>query len=459
MSGFRFIHAADLHLDSPFAGLSGVPEQVRQALRESTFTALHRLTELAIRERADFVLIAGDVYESADRSLRAQVRFHKAMQRLAENGISAFVVHGNHDPLDGTQARLSWPDSVHFFAPGQVERVEVNLPGKGYVADIYGVSYPTSAVRDNYALSFRRLGGAPYCIGLLHANVDHASEHGDYAPCTLPELIGRGMDYWALGHIHSRRVLHENPYVVYPGNIQGRSIRELGPKGCYLAEVDEAGQTRLSFHPLDAVRWQQSRVSIAGLWTEQELKDRLERCLEEARLSGEGRPSVLRIELLGRGPLHSRLQGGFVRELAEELRLGEQERLELAAAGMEEYGGISRLEAEGELREERPDFVWLEKLVVRTGREANREELSASPGFLGDVLRLAKDMAGDREALGSFISDCLAPLLEHPKAGSLLRKAGLAAEGRPDEAFARDTLEQAVEWLLDRLLEEEEGRR
>jgi DNA repair protein SbcD/Mre11 len=469
VSGFRFIHAADLHLDSPFAGLSGVPEAVRQVLRQSTFAALHHLTELAIRTKADFVLIAGDVYESADRSLRAQVRFHKAVERLAENGISAFVIHGNHDPADGREAKLSWPGLAHFFPAGQVGRIPVVLPGRGHVADVLGISYPSQAVRDNYAMSFHKEGEAPYHIGLLHANVDGASDHADYAPCTLRELLSRGMDYWALGHVHGRRVLHEEPYAVYPGNTQGRSIRETGPKGCYVVDVDEEGRTSLDFHELGAVRWEHRQVSIAGLTTEHELKERLESCLEEVRLAGGGRPSVLRLELGGRGPLHGRLQApGFLRELADELRLAELERAGWGAASV----GSSGLSAAGLLASDGPhtgfgsaapgkstvDFVWLEKLVDRAGAEADREVLASSPGFLGDVLRLAGEIGGDREELVRFASECMEPLLRHPKAGALLRQSGLAGDGgETQEDFAAECLEKAAEWLMDRLLAEEEG--
>lgn len=473
MRGFRFIHAADLHLDSPFAGLAGVPEQVRQTLRHSTFGALEQLVRLALSERVDFVLIAGDVYESADRSLRAQVRFHKAMRQLAENGISAFIIHGNHDPHDGRQAQLDWPERVHVFRAGQVETVPAVVPGKGHVADIHGISYPSASVRENYALAFRREGDAPYHIGLLHANVDGVSDHADYAPCTLAELTGRGMDYWALGHIHSRRVLHEVPFVVYPGNIQGRSVRETGPKGCYLVEVDESGTATLDFRVLDTVRWHQASLSIEGLGSEQELKDQLEGMLEEVRREAGGRPSVIRIELTGRGPLHSRITEGFVRELAEELRLAELERVGWDGAGAGTSGSVGRKENLQESASSgtavrnaeewmssmgggaaATDFVWVEKLAARTGAAVDREALEASSGFLGDVLRLAAETAREPEALASFAAECLEPLLSHAKAGALLHRAGLAEQGQIREDFARQSLEQAAEWLLDRLLDE-----
>lgn len=449
MSGFRFIHAADLHLDSPFAGLSAVPEEIAGTLRQSTFRALERLVELAVTHRVDFVLVAGDVYESADRSLRAQFRFHKAMQRLAENGISAFVVHGNHDPSDGREARLKWPEAVHIFGTGAVERIPVVLPGRGHVADVLGISYPAAAVSDNYALSYSRSGSAPYQIGLLHANVDGAADHANYAPCSLRDLLAAGMDYWALGHIHGRRVLHEVPYIVFPGNIQGRSVRETGEKGCYMVDVDEHGGTSLVFHPLDAVRWVSREVSIAGLQTEQELREALERCLEEARQEADGRPVVVRLALTGRGTLHRRLADNFVKELADELRTGELERAGISGDGY----GIEEASA--------GNWVWIEKLSVHTGSAVNRELLIQEPGFLGDVLRLAGQIGQDPVELRRFAAQCLEPLFQHPKAGSLLRKAGLTADGEaaPHEALSSEWLERASEYLLSQLLEDkEEGR-
>ncbi|RAU92098.1 DNA repair exonuclease [Paenibacillus sp. YN15] len=449
MIPFRFIHAADLHLDSPFAGLSGVPEPVSRLLRGSTFAALDNLTELAIREKADFVLIAGDVYDSADRSLKAQLRFHRAMKRLAENGISAFVVHGNHDPLDGREARLDWPGSVHVFKAGEAEHVPVVLAGRGHVADIQGISYPTAAVRENYALRFGRGTGGVYQIGLLHANVDGSPEHEDYAPCSLRELGAVGLDYWALGHVHTRRVLSEGPWVVYPGNLQGRSIRETGAKGCYVVEVDETGRSSLRFQALDAVRWLNRQVSIADCSTEQELKEALERAVEDARAAAEGRPSVLRIVLAGRGKLHGRLQGGFARDLAEELRRWEQERWGLEEAA----GGFGFGEA--------PPLVWLEKLVVRTGVAADREALLQAEGFLGELLRLAAELEGEPQALQVFAKECMEPLLAHHRAGALMRRTGLAADGGAgtglEAGAAAELLKQASEWLLDHLLDEEEG--
>lgn len=334
-----------------------------------------------------------------------------------------------------------------MFKAGEVERVPVVVAGRGHVADIQGISYPTAAVRENYAQRFGAGAGGVYQIGLLHANVDGSPEHADYAPCSLKELAGAGLDYWALGHVHTRRVLSERPWVVYPGNIQGRSVRETGAKGCYVVEVDGSGSAELRFQALDAVRWLTREVSIADCSTEQELKEALEQTMEEVRAEAEGRPAVLRLVLTGRGRLHGRLQGGYARDLAEELRRIELERWEL----LEEETGAG----------EGMPLVWLEKLSVRTGVAADREALLQSEGFLGELLRLAAELESEPQALQEFAGECLEPLLGHHRAGALLRKTGLAGEGIPgagvEKEFASELLKQASEWLLDHLLDEEEG--
>lgn len=436
---FRFVHAADLHLGSPFAGLSNLPGAVRETIMRSTYDAFGRLIELAIRCRADAVLIAGDVYDLADRPLRAEIRFQRGMERLAAHGIPAFVIHGNHDPADGRAAALSWPPSVHFFSGAEVERAPLVVPGRGHVADVFGISYPTAAVRDNYALRFPpggEDGSGVYRIALLHANVGGDAAHDNYAPCELGDLLGRGIDYWALGHIHARRVLHEAPWVVYPGNPQGRSARETGAKGCYVADVTEEGETRLAFHPLDAVRWLSVEGSVAGADTVQDVQDALQRCLEEARQQAGGRPAFVRVTLRGRGAAHRLLQGGaLLNELAAELREIEAER---AQAG------------------EGADFVWIESVRAETGLAIERDELLRQSGFLGDLVRSAEALRSDEAALERFAEACLEPLRQHPKAAAALRRIS------GPEQFAvwlKAAEELAIDWLAgDGATDEEDER-
>jgi exonuclease SbcD len=400
--GFRFMHAADLHVDSPFRGMSALPAAIRERVRESTFRALDGLVELALRERVDFVVISGDVYDAADRSLRAQLRLQSALGRLASGGVPVFVAHGNHDPADGRAARLDWPESVRFFAADRVETFRVELPGRGPVAEVHGRSFGAAAVRDNLALGFReaaRTAGL-YQIAVLHANVDGDEEHDNYAPCSLRDLTASGFDYWALGHIHTRRVLHERPWVVYPGNLQGRSVRETGPRGCYIADVDDAGETKLAFHALDDVRWAVERIDIAPFETEQELLGELGAAVGRVQAEAEGRAAVVRLVLDGRGPLHAALRAGSggAEEWATLLR---EEALERAAAGAD-------------------DWVWIESVEDATAPAVRIDELLAEPNFLGELLRQGRELLEDEAALAEFAAAAAAPLLQEGAAGRRL---------------------------------------
>ncbi|MFC6230425.1 exonuclease SbcCD subunit D [Paenibacillus allorhizosphaerae] len=427
---FRFIHAADLHLDSPFRGLSKLPEPLREQVRESTFRALDRLVELAVQEQVDFLLISGDVYDAKDRSLRAQLRFQQALEALAGHEIPVFVIHGNHDPMkDGYAAKLNLPETVCVFGCDAVEsRVIRNKEGTA-LCRISGISFAHAAVTENLSYGFRPWEDGLYHVGMLHTNVDGDPQHDNYAPCSLQDLTVRGVDYWALGHVHTRQVMREQPWVVYPGNAQGRHIRETGARGCYLVQVSDTGDTDLTFHSLDAVRWLAQAVSIAGMETEQQLKDALEEAVEAAREAAEGRTAIVRLVLTGRGPLHTVLQrAGSKTELASGLRESEQR-----------LGG-SRI-------------VWVEAIDDRTGIAADRGELAAKPGFLGDLLRFAEEAGEDRVRLLSFASEALVPMESHPQLAPLLR--GIPAEELAE--WLREAEELALEALADGLTKTETG--
>jgi len=391
MKRLRFVHAADLHVDSPFKGMSALPERVRERVRESTFDALKELVAVAMEVKADFVLISGDVYDLSDRSLRAQIRFQKAMEQLAARGIPVYVIHGNHDPQDGRAAQLDWPEAVHFFACDQVETVDVVKEGAGMIAQVHGISYATSSVTDNLARGFRAARHDVYQIGLLHTNVDGDPGHDNYAPCSKQDLLASGMHYWALGHIHTRQVIQEQrPAIVYPGNIQGRSIRETGSRGCYVVDVHEDGGAELTFHALDRVRWFHEYLPVAGLSTEQALKDKIGERLERIREEADGRDAVVRIVLEGRGAVHALLRKGrALEELTAEFREDEAER---------------------------SPFVWIESMEDRTGSDIDMEALQQEKSFVGDLLRLAQGLKGDEAALAAFAGEALAALQSLPQA-------------------------------------------
>lgn len=427
MKPFRFVHAADLHLDSPFKGLSALPASVRDRIRESSFEALQRLVRLAVEQRVDFVLISGDVYDLADRSLRAQLRFQQAARTLSEHGIALYVIHGNHDPLHGDRASLDWPDAVYFFGGETVETIMVRDREGDVIASISGISYVQAATTAPLASRFPRPRQDIYAIAMLHTNVDGAAGHDNYAPSSLKELVQSGYSYWALGHIHTRQVLHEEPYVVYPGNTQGRSVKECGPRGCYVVDVDEEGHSTLVFHELSAVRWERQDISIEGLEDEQQLKYAFDRILAELAASCVNMPVVVRISLTGRGPLHRLLQTGtLLQELVDELRA---EQTEVAGAA--------------------GSFVWIESVKLHTGPEISLSSLRDQDSFVGDLLKLTDKLLADEEALQAFYSDAAASLVQNPKVAKWLRELA------PDTDALLELLDRATMLAVHELMDEE----
>ena len=382
----RFVHAADLHLDSPFVGIKAVaPGNVATALQDATFSAYENIIDLCIEERVHALLVAGDVYDSADRSLRAQLKFVEGLERLGAAGIRSFVCHGNHDPLDGWEARLKYPTSCTRFGR-EAESVPVfeDDPRRGVV---HGISFETDDVSDNLA---QRLGkGDPesFSMGLLHANVGTDTVHQSYAPCSLDDLIRSGMDYWALGHVHNRQVLSErSPTVVYPGNPQGRHPNEPGPRGVYLVDVNEGNDVHVDFRPVDTVRWAQVDLDISRTDTVPDLIEGLHQLVQVSLAESDGRSVVLRIDLTGRGGLHLSLQQPtFIEEL---------------------MGEVNREWAE------RTPFAWCERIVDETAVPFNREERIAGSDFLAEVLKTV-DLAKDKSTLRDRLRKGIAELYEH----------------------------------------------
>lgn len=381
-----FVHCADLHLDSPFEGLQVVDQRIGAVLRDATFKAFDKVIDLALREGADFLLVAGDVYDGADRSLRAQLRFREGLKRAAEAGLQCFVAYGNHDPLSGWEAQLQMPEGVHRFGGEQVERFVVQRAGKT-LAQIYGLSHPVREVKENLVPRFSRQPEGPFAIGLLHANVGGNPNHDNYAPCKVEDLVASRLDYWALGHVHAQQILKEhNPLIIYPGNTQGRSVRELGARGCYLVRVEENGRVTPQFVATDVVRWFLQEVDIADLTTWDDLLNLLSLTKEEVRAAAQGRAAILRLHLTGRGELHAQLRRvDPERDLALPLRESETER---------------------------PDFVWVESLQNRTRPLIDIAKRRREPDFLGDFLSAAENLR-TAENPGATLKEVLSGRPEH----------------------------------------------
>ncbi|WP_426571268.1 metallophosphoesterase family protein [Aquihabitans sp. McL0605] len=305
---FSYLHAADLHLDTPFTSVSGYPERVGAALREASLEAWDALISTAINRQVAFVVLAGDIYDGAERGIRAQRAFLDGVTRLAEHGIRTFLVHGNHDPVtEGWTAITSFPAEVHRFSETQVESISFEAGGEQVV--VHGTSYAVSATTDNLALQFPSASPGAFNIGLLHANLSGlGSKHQDYSPCSLDDLRRTGYQYWALGHIHQRQTPHAgHPWIVYPGNIQGRTPRssERGAKGAVIVAVTNGVAAEPEFVALDRVRFVDIAVAIDDVIDTGVLLDRLEAAADPARHGGRG--VLVRATVEGSGRLHHEL--------------------------------------------------------------------------------------------------------------------------------------------------------
>jgi exonuclease SbcD len=435
---FTFLHTGDLHLDSPFQGLSAeAPPEVLSLLRSATTDAWRSVVRTAIEAHVDFVVVAGDVFEVASPTLLGQTRFRDGLAELSEAGIPSFVVHGNHDPLDGRSwvPSLDFPAAVHRFGTDAAEAVPVLRQGRE-IARIHGRSYPRAAVTENYASGFRADPAAPYSIGLLHTNVGDRPGHANYAPCSVDDLRASGMDYWALGHIHQPGQVLADPPAIYCGIPQGRDPGELGPRGCYLVEVDAAARANPRFVATDLVRWHVLEVAIDPLTDDEALRRACREALGSALDAADGRSLVVRARLTGRGVLHASLaRPGYLADLRD--LLNEERSITPPFAWVESVRDVTRPEVDLESRRNVPDFVGD---FLRTAGVARRSRSSTDPD--------------EHERWTSLLRSAVAPLFDE----SLRGRRHLAA-GRPsDDALATDLLAEAETLGVDLLLAAEEER-
>jgi exonuclease SbcD len=374
MPRFCFVHAADLHLDTPFVMLGRTAPEIAERLRDASLEAFDALVQMAIEREAAFVIFAGDIYDCADRGVRAQLRFLRGVEKLGERGIPVFAAHGNHDPLDGWQATRRLPGNLIVFGADEVEAHTVRIEGEPR-AHLYGISYGYRDVTENLALRFRRGDEPGLHIGVLHCNAGSHTEYATYSPCTTADLTVAGMDYWALGHIHQHLVLAEGrPWIVYPGSLQASNSNETGPRGSVVVEVEDDTVERVEFVALDRVRFARAEVDISG---EPDLHSLRKTIL--MRAEGDAVDQVLTIVLSGRGPLHGDLRRhGAIDDLLREVR--------------DELGIAS-------------PFVWIDRIVDQTRTELDRETIARRGDFSAELTRLVDDLRADPDGLRSLLEE------------------------------------------------------
>lgn len=412
----KFIHAADIHLDSPLRGLEQYEGAPTQALRGATRLAFKRLVDLAIEESVAFVLLAGDLYDGDWRDYNTGLFFTQQMGRLQAADISVFVVAGNHDAASQITTSLRPPANVHLFS---TKAPETRLREDLGVA-IHGQGFATRAVSTDLSQGYAVGYGDLFNIGLLHTALNGRPGHADYAPCSLDGLRSRGYQYWALGHVHRHEIVAEEPWVVFPGNIQGRHARETGAKGCCLVEVADGRVLRVEHRPLDPVRWATCSVDLTDVATMEEALDRVGRSLSAA-VDGDGRLLATRVRLWGACALHDRLRAQSEQVVNECRALANS----LAS-----------------------DAVWVEKVLIDTQGTQSEVDALARDATLGALFQSIRDLQGDPVALAA-LGDDFADLQTRLPAPS---RDGEEALDLRDPDYLRACLEDVQALLLERLL-------
>ena len=302
---FRFIHAADIHLDSPLKGLEAKEGAPVDQIRGATRVAFSRIIDLCLQEEVSFLLIAGDLYDGAWRDYSTGLFFNAELKRLQAKEIQVYLISGNHDAESKITSELRPPENVYTFPVTKPNSVRhSSLP-----VILHGQGFETAVVTTNLATAYPERVDSHFNIGLLHCSLGDkvGSSHATYAPCSLQDLRDKGYDYWALGHIHQTEVIATDPHIVYSGNPQGRHFNETGPRGCYLVDVDdELAVSSCQFLQTNSVLWEHITIDASDCVVLADLTDLLEAQLPE--LSSTTELLCLRCTLTGQTGLHGRLR-------------------------------------------------------------------------------------------------------------------------------------------------------
>ncbi|SDG29484.1 DNA repair exonuclease SbcCD nuclease subunit [Sinosporangium album] len=384
----KLLHAADLHIDSPLRGLSTYEGAPADDLRTASRRALENLVSLAESEPVDAVLLAGDIYDGDWRDYQTGLFFVRCMSELREAGIPVYMVSGNHDAQNRMTRSLRLPSTVFMLeADGPETRRD-----EGLGLAVHGQSFKQRDVSDNLAITYPEPCAGLFNVGLLHTALGGREGHELYAPCSVEHLAAKGYDYWALGHVHKREVVSQDPWIVFPGNAQGRHARETGPKGCTIVEVDDLRVSSVQHHDLDVARWEHLKVDVSEAADPDAVVDLV---AAQLRAMESGRLHAVRVSLVGRSEAHLRLWReqyqlvNDVRMLANEL-----------------------------------SGVWVEKVRIETRLPDSPDEGAA--GLLADLARTAAELRADEDVFRQLVTRT--PLLS----GSL--SAEVWGEGRIDPA-------------------------
>jgi DNA repair exonuclease SbcCD nuclease subunit len=412
---FKFLHAADIHLDSPLVGLEHYDGAPVEEMRQATRRALEKLVQLALDEQVAFVLIAGDLYDRGWRDYATGLHFVAQIRRLHSADIPVFVIAGNHDAANKMTKILRFQADVIFEA----DRPQTRRLDHLEVA-IHGQSFAQEAVLEDLSQGYPKPITGWFNIGLLHTCATVSGEHERYAPCTIDGLCAKAYDYWALGHIHKRQILHADPHIAFPGNVQGRNIRETGPKGCLLVTVNDQRRVATEFRPLDVLRWEKCYVDATGAADGDAVLERVKDELECKVREADGLPLAVRIEISGTCTAHNSLHANPPRWV-------------------------------NEIRSQAPEIgggqIWIEKVKLKTELPATAQA-GDDEGPLAEVRSVLQELRsgdGALERIRDDLADLVRKLPPELQDGEEAVKPG-------DLTWLRSLLEQVEPFLVSQLI-------
>jgi DNA repair exonuclease SbcCD nuclease subunit len=418
----KLVHAADLHIDSPLRGLDRYEGAPAAQLRGATRRALENLVALCVEERASVLLLAGDVFDGSWRDYSTGLFFAAQMARLREANVPVAIVRGNHDAASSVVKALRLPENVRELSARKPETWEL---GDAAIA-IHGQSFSQRVTTEDLAARYPARVPGVFNVGLLHTSIDGREGHEPYAPTSVETMRSKGYDYWALGHVHAREIVGRDPYIVYPGNLQGRHAREPGPKGATVITVEDDVVTSLEHRALDVFRWEVVEVDASPAADLDDVVGLVREALAARAADLDGRVFAARVVLTGGTSANGAIRRDVDRFVSE-----------LRATATDGLG----------------EAAWLEKIVVRTRATVDLERLREEPGAIGHLVRRLGAMRADPKELGELA----AVLAEVDRKLPAELREGDAALRLDDPETIRALLDDVEQMIVPRLVEGGEG--
>lgn len=373
----KFIHAADIHLDSPLVGLSAYQDAPAELLRLATRSAFENLVDEAIVEEVDFMVIAGDLYDGPWRDFNTGLFFVREMGRLNSAGIPVYLLMGNHDAESEMTKRLVLPPNVHKFDAKKAQTYRIDA----LRVALHGRSFKDAATTENLAATYPAPVEGWFNVGVLHTALEGSTVHPNYAPCSIAELQSKGYQYWALGHVHEHRIISGNCTIAFPGNLQGRHIRETGPRGALLISATDTEVNAVDRIYVDVLRWHRLDVDASGLNSMAEVIGAVGQGLEELlRAADADKHHAVRVTVSGACQAHAELFG-------LEAQLREEIKAQAVSLGNDRF--------------------WIEKVRLETEPIESQESIGMRADAVAELQTLLDGASTDAELLKSMQQDLM----------------------------------------------------